>query len=458
MRKKLLAFLTLAIISCAVMFAMSACSGCGGHTCVYDKEIAIEKYLAKNATCTEKAEYYYSCECGEKGSETFESGEVLGHEFTNYSSDVNATCLVDGTKTAKCDRAGCNETDTLIDAGTAGHSFTNYISDNNATCLVDGTKTAKCDRAGCNEADSVPERVGHVLENDECIWCHSGSSGYLRYTLINNGAEYQVSGLNSLGETDIIIPTEYKGKPVTSIGVSDLFSGVTSIAIPSSVTSIWIASWECGLLTSIEVDSNNPNYKSIDGNLYSKDGKTLIKYAIGKTDTNFTIPDSVTSIGVEAFSGCSSLTSIVIPDSVISIGDGAFYICESLTSVVIGNSVTSIGSYAFYSCSSLTNIVIPDSVTSIDGWAFYSCSSLTSVVIPDSVKSMGSHVFVYCDPLTIYCEAESEPTGWASGWNSPDMPDIDWDPSGRPVYWYSESEPTEEGNYWHYVDGVPTKW
>jgi len=104
------------------------------------------------------------------------------------------------------------------------------------------------------------------------------------------------------------------------------------------------------------VDANNAYYKDIDGNLYTKDGKTLVQYAIGKTATTFTIPNSVTSIGDWAFDDCDNLTSVVIPDSVTSIGDYAFYYCDSLTSVVIGDSVTNIGYRAFYGCDYLTSI------------------------------------------------------------------------------------------------------
>ena len=90
------------------------------------------------------------------------------------------------------------------------------------------------------------------------------------------------------------------------------------------------------------------------------------------------IPDGVTTIGEDAFSG-SSLTSVSIPDSVTSIGGEAFSYCSSLTSVSIPDSVTSIGYRAFYGCSRLTSVSIPDSVTSIGDSAFSYCSSLTSV-------------------------------------------------------------------------------
>ena len=154
----------------------------------------------------------------------------------------------------------------------------------------------------------------------------------------------------------------------------------------------------CRSLTSITVDSKNPAYQSIDENLYSKDGKTLIQYAIGKTDTHFAIPSDVTSFGSYAFSGCSSLTSVTFAagSQCTSIGYGAFEGCSSLTSIEIPENVTSIGYYAFYNCMSLTSIKIPASVTSIGEYAFYLCKSLTDVYYSGSEAdwaniSIGTH-------------------------------------------------------------------
>ncbi len=116
--------------------------------------------------------------------------------------------------------------------------------------------------------------------------------------------------------------------------------------------------------------------------------------------TSITIPNSVTSIGEYAFSGCSGLTSVTIPNSVTSIGNSAFEYCSSLTSVTIPNSVTSIGNSAFAYCSGLTSVTIPNSVTSIGESAFSYCSDLTSATIPNSVTSIGEYAFAYCTGLT----------------------------------------------------------
>ena len=112
------------------------------------------------------------------------------------------------------------------------------------------------------------------------------------------------------------------------------FVNLKKITIPDSVTSIGDYAFSyCSSLASITVDESNEYYLAIDGNLFSKDETVLIQYAIGNTNTSFTIPDSVASIGYSAFSGCSSLTSITIPDSVTWIGYAAFSGCSSLETV-----------------------------------------------------------------------------------------------------------------------------
>ncbi|MBQ6936490.1 MAG: leucine-rich repeat domain-containing protein [Clostridia bacterium] len=118
--------------------------------------------------------------------------------------------------------------------------------------------------------------------------------------------------------------------------------------------------------------------------------------------TTITIPDSVTSIGYSAFSGCTNLTTITIPDSVTSIGNFAFIECTNLTTITIPDSVTSIGDFAFSECTNLTTITIPDSVTSIGDGAFSWCENLTSITIPDSVTSIGDLAFDGCENLAIH--------------------------------------------------------
>ncbi len=176
----------------------------------------------------------------------------------------------------------------------------------------------------------------------------------------------------------------------------------TSYTIPDSVTTIGSEAFaNCDKLTSINVDSGNKYYSSDSyGVLFNKNKTKLIQYPIGNTRTSYTIPDSVTTIGSEAFANCDSLTSVTIPDSVTRIRGYEFYSCTSLTSVTIPDSVTSIGYYAFSGCASLTSVTIPDSVTTIGNGAFWGCTSLTSVTIPDSVTTIGDYAFCNCERLT----------------------------------------------------------
>ena len=168
------------------------------------------------------------------------------------------------------------------------------------------------------------------------VACDVETSEGLQFTSNGDGTCY-VSGIGSCTDTDIVIPSvSPDGDKVTGIGEKAFYVciNLTSITIPDSVTSIGDDAFSgCSSLTSIIVSNNNQNYMSIDGNLYSKDGKTLIKYPKGKKDTSFNIPDGVTSIGKRAFYGCRGLTSIVIPNSVTSIGYEAFYGCSNLETV-----------------------------------------------------------------------------------------------------------------------------
>lgn len=226
--------------------------------------------------------------------------------------------------------------------------------------------------------------------------------GISRISVITFSAGY---GYGDKGLESIVIPDT-----ITTIGDRAFFgcSSLTSVVIPASVTSIGTEVFSgCDSLTSIAVDENNENYKSVDGNLYSKDGKTLIQYALGKKNEEFIIPTGVTSIGENSFLGCASLTRVTIPDSVTSIGD-----------------------YAFCACENLTSITVTDSVTNIGDWSFADSDNLVSVFLSRSEDDF----------------ANVKNNLW-NGWFV-----------AHELYFYSAEQPSKEGNYWHYVDGVPTVW
>ena len=263
----------------------------------------------------------------------------------------------------------------------------------------------------------------------------------LEYKLNDDGASYSVTGIGTCTDTDVVIPYTYEGLSVTSIGAFAFryCDSLTSITIPNSVAGIGKNAFQyCTNLMQTENGVSYVDKWAIDCDVYV---------------TSVTLRADTVGIGDDAFSFCNSLASITIPDSVTNIGNNAFYCCSGLTGITIPDSVTSIGDYAFYYCFGLTSITIPEEVTSIGDYAFYKCSSLTSIMIPDSVTSIGDEAFYACDSLSAVYYG-----GTVAEWNEISIDSSNYYLTSATRYYYSKNKPATSGNYWHYVNGVPTAW
>lgn len=177
------------------------------------------------------------------------------------------------------------------------------------------------------------------------------------FTYVNHGDSIEITGFNN-SVSDVVIPSEIEGLPVTAISVGAFYlSTITSIEIPNTVTSIGEMAFlgctslksvklstgvakidknafgSCSALREVQVAKDNPNFSSLDGVLYSKAQDTLVIYPAAKTDAAYTIPGGVTSVAMYAFSENPYLETIAIPNSLIKVGDSAFFNCKNLRSV-----------------------------------------------------------------------------------------------------------------------------
>ncbi len=296
-----------------------------------------------------------------------------------------------------------------------------------------------------------------------------------------------VTGVESYKNALFTIPENIDGYTVTAIGdrAFSEMTEMTSITIPNTVTSIGTrAFYGCSGLTEITIPSSVSNigtqvfYKCnslhtvyYNGSYGSSEnaflcttsikkvvlgGSKVPNYALHKCHNieNVVIAEGVSSIGRDAFNGCSGIISIEIPDSVISIGSYAFMDCSKLEEINIPIGISAINDRTFYNSSSLTSIVIPDSVTFIDYYAFNGCSSLTSIVIPDSVTSIDTYAFNGCSSLeTVYY------TGTPAFWNEINISAGNSNLTNATIYYYSETKPSDDGNYWYYdADGKVAIW
>ena len=202
-------------------------------------------------------------------------------------------------------------------------------------------------------------------------------------------SSYAFSNCEKLTNVDLGGTTEVKYQAFS------FCRSLKTINIPATLKAIngEAFSW-CRALSAINVDPANTNFKSVAGILYTKDGKTLLKYPPARTDKIFNMPESVTELGPHAIESAANLTTINLPSG-----------------------LKRIDSFAFDGCTALTSISLPSSLENIGNFGFCDCKSLTNLTIPARVNKMGIDVFKNTPSLNIYIHPDTNTTDFGKNWH-----------------------------------------
>ena len=334
------------------------------------------------------------------------------HLYGDWIVDKAATKTEDGEQHRICTVCEENENGILYATGSLGLKYSVDYNDS-TTCTITGLGTCTDTTIyipayidgykvtavqGLSYLDNIV--AVHIAEGVQTIgnYAFCGCDNLIKVTIptsvttINKDAFF---GCENLSVIDI-------PESVVTIGAqafSECFK-LKNIYLSKNVQLIGTGAFSyCTSLENITVDEENLNYKSIDGNLYTKNGDILLQYAIGKKASSFVIPDGVVEIDKWACLSAEKLTSVTIPESVRTIKMQAFAWCDSLRSIVIPEGVETIESHAFEKCHQVTSLTLPSTLTTLGEAAFYGCENLLSVVIPKGLTSIESEVFAACFKL-----------------------------------------------------------
>lgn len=307
------------------------------------------------------------------------------------------------------------------------------------------------------------------------------------------------AGSNDMKTTITGVEEEYKSEsslaiPTSATAIADsafAWTAITSISIPDNIESIGVSAFKgCRMLSSVTIGSSitvisEECFCSSDlvNVTIPSTVKTIAKqafYYCSRLET-ITFSNGLETIGESAFQNCIKLKTVTIPNSVTSMGSSAFHDCSALQSFVFGTGVDTVASDIFAGCQVLTSVTIPENITKIETGAFRGCENLGRIVLHDHITTIEDGAFMICTKLTeIVMGSGVETIGnnafrVLSGYN----PNVtiyyhgsaeDWTKiqigenntklgeEKCTIYYYTEEQPTKLGYYWHYVDGVITKW
>lgn len=295
-----------------------------------------------------------------KATNTDKQDSVCEHEYSEYTEYVKASCTYWGVNTGECLK--CGYIDYVI-VPAVEHTIgddSKEIFTTVSTCI--NRRVIKvCEACHMGVEVEVEPTATHLFENNECKICKAPEPCVgLEYALVEDRSSYYVKGIGTCTDTEIIIPSTHDGLPVSEIGV-DAFRdqaqithviisegikkisqrafldcvGLIECVIPKTVDTIGIyILGRCTNLLNVIVAEDNPYYVSIDGALYNKDVTVMYQYPNGRTDTHFTVPNTVKIIEQGVFQKNSYLTNITIPKSVTNIEKAAIHNCSSLTYLI----------------------------------------------------------------------------------------------------------------------------
>ncbi|MCD7884658.1 MAG: leucine-rich repeat protein [Lachnospiraceae bacterium] len=371
----------------------------------------------------------------ETTEQTTESGET---EATSLLTNEIAATSVEESEAEDNFTLAAEDSSDILYSGTCGENLT-WQLDSNGTLTISGSG-AMSDYNYNKSAERAPwysyryQILSIVVESgvtsigtDTFIMCEKVTSVSLPTTLKSIG-EGAFTGCYALAE--IAIP---EGVTEIQDGVFSHCTALVSVSLPSTLTSIGSMAFDsciqlsgitipagvtsigddvftvCYNLAEIQVASSNSSYCSVDGVLFTKDKKALVRYPSAKADTSYTIPSGVTTVESGAFNYCKNLASITLSNTVETVEENVFYYCTGLTQITFSENLKTLGGCTFSGCSKLTSITIPESMTTIDYGTFTGCTSLTCVTIPESITSIYTGAFGDCTSITdVYYAGSSD--------------------------------------------------
>lgn len=246
----------------------------------------------------------------------------------------------------------------------------------------------------CASAIPIAAEEDSELEFDtyEC-----GDYTYSLMVGVNNKTEKAacIEQYNGGYQTSLVLPETLDGYDVVALGDTLLTQcqWLVDVTLPSTLMGLGNATFAgCTELSNFYVAEGNTYFESVDGVLYAEERSYLVRYPIGRKETEITVPDGVTDIGYVAFGYSNTLETIHLPDSVTSIGAWAFAECPKLNHVIVPDQVKTISDFTFYGCKALDDIIVPDTLTEI-GDASFAATALEEFIIPSQCTTIGQATF-----------------------------------------------------------------